>query len=128
LRIKATSELKAAEIRAQTEILKAKLTAEGEAEAKITQVKAEGQCKQIMGETESFVAQKNAEAVKIQGQGEADLKAVLGLRRLYQFLNNKLDVIGAMASNPNLKIFGKSDDTNLSQLAAYSIMNNANRL
>jgi len=42
LRIKATSELKAAEIRAETEILKAKLTAEGEAEAKITKVKAEG--------------------------------------------------------------------------------------
>jgi hypothetical protein len=33
-----------------------------------------------------------------------------------------------MSKNPNLKIFGKSDDTNLSQLAAYSIMNNANRL
>ena len=36
LRIQATSELKAAEIRAQTDILKSKLTAEGEAEAKIT--------------------------------------------------------------------------------------------
>jgi hypothetical protein len=38
LRIKATSELKAAEIRAQTEVLKSKLNAQGEAEAKLTQV------------------------------------------------------------------------------------------
>jgi len=67
-----------------------------------------------MGETESIVAQKTAESVKIEGKGEADLKNVLGLRRLYQFLNKKLDVIGQMADNKNLKIFGKSDDTNLS--------------
>ncbi len=93
LRIKATSELKAAEIRAQTEILKAQLTAEGEAEAKLTQIKAEAQCQTILAETESTVAQKNAEAIQITGKGEADLKGVLGLRRLYQFLNNKLDVI-----------------------------------
>jgi len=53
---------------------------------------------------------------------------VLGLRRLYQFLNSKLDVIGQMARNPNLKIFGKSEDANLSQLAAYSIMNGTSRL
>jgi hypothetical protein len=38
LRIKATSELKAAEIRAQTEVLKSKLNAQGFAEAKLTQV------------------------------------------------------------------------------------------
>ena len=81
-----------------------------------------------MAETESIVALKNAEAVKIQGQNESDLKAVLGLRRLYSFLNSKLEVIRHMSQNPNLKIFGKSDDSNLSQLAAYSIMNGASHL
>jgi len=67
LRIKATSELKAAEIRAQTEILKSKLNASGEAEAKLTGVQADGACAKVLAETESIVALKNAEAVKIQG-------------------------------------------------------------
>ena len=128
LRIKATSELKAAEIRAQTEVLKSKLNAQGEAEAKLTQVQADGQCTKVTAETESIVALKNAEAIKIQGENEASLKSVLGLRRLYAFLNSKLEVIRQMSQNPNLKIIGKSDDSNLSQLAAYSIMNGSSHL
>jgi hypothetical protein len=68
------------------------------------------------------VSQKNAEAVKIEGQGEADLKGVLGLRRLYQFLNTKLEVIRRMSFNPNLMIFGKSDDSSISQMAAYNMV------
>jgi hypothetical protein len=95
-------------------VLKSKLNAQGEAEAKLTQVQAQGACTKILAETESVVAQRNAEAIRIQGQGESDLKSVLGLRRLYQYLNNKLEVIREMSQNPNLKIFGKSDDTNLS--------------
>jgi hypothetical protein len=58
-------ELKAAEIRAETEVLKAKLNAQGQAEAKLTSVQADGQCAKVMAETENIVAQKNAEAVKI---------------------------------------------------------------
>lgn len=122
LRIQAESELKAAEIRAQTLILQAKQQAEGEAEAKLTQVKAEGKCEKIKAGMDNVVAQRNAEAVKIEGQGEADLKGVLGLRRLYQFLNTKLDVIRQMSLNPNLKIFGRSDDSSLSQMAAYNMV------
>ena len=71
---------------------------------------------------DNIVAQKNAEAVKIEGQGESDLKGVLGLRRLYQFLNTKLEVIRQMALNPSLKIFGRSDDSSLSQMAAYNMV------
>jgi regulator of protease activity HflC (stomatin/prohibitin superfamily) len=104
------------------------LNAQGEAEAKLTSVQADGQCAKVNAETQSLVAQKNAEAVQIQGKGEADLKQVLGLRRFYSFLNAKLEVIRFMSLNPNLKIFGKSDDSNLSQLAAYSIMNGASHL
>ena len=128
LKIKSESELKAAEIRAQTLILQSKMTAEGEAEARLTTAKAEGACQRIEAEQQSIVAQKNADSLKIEGQGEADLKAVLGLRRLYQYLNTKLEVIKQMSYNPNLKIFGKSDDTNLAQLAAYSIINNNARI
>jgi hypothetical protein len=62
------------------------------------------------------------------GENEAALKSVLGLRRLYTFLNAKLEVIRQMSQNPNLKIIGKSDDSNLSQLAAYSIMNGSSHL
>jgi hypothetical protein len=122
LRIQAESELKAAEIRAQTQILQSKNLAEGEAEAKLTLVKADGQCEKVKAEQDNIVAQKNAEAVKIEGQGEADLKGVLGLRRLYQFLNTKLDVVRQMGLNPNLKIFGKSDDSSIAQMAAYNMV------
>lgn len=122
LRISAESELKAAEIRAQTLIIQAKMQAEGEAEAKLTLIKAEGQCEKTKAGMDNIVANRNSEAVKIEGQGESDLKGVLGLRRLYQFLNTKLEVIRQMSLNPNLKIFGKSDDSNLSQMAAYNMI------
>ena len=128
LKIQADSEFRAAEIRAQTQIQQAKVRAEGEAEAKITSVKAEGECTKIQAEQQNLVAARNAEAVKIEGQGEADLKGVLGLRRVYQYLNQKLEVLRQMSLNPNLKIFGKSDDSNLSQMAAYSVMNNNSRI
>ena len=41
----------------------------------------------------SEVAEKNAETIKIEGNAEAELKAVLGSRRLYEYLNHKLSVI-----------------------------------
>ena len=66
-RIEAESQLKAAEIRALTQIIQAKLNAEGQAEAKLTQVKADGQCQKIQAEQDSTVAIKNAERVKIEG-------------------------------------------------------------
>lgn len=50
------------------------MTAEGEATAKITGVKAEGECKKIKASQESQVGIKNAESTKIVGQAEADLK------------------------------------------------------
>lgn len=128
LKIQAESELKAAEIRAQTQIQQAKMQAEGEALAKVTTALAEGDCQKIQAETQNIVAQKNAESIKIEGAAEGELKGVLGFRRLYQYLNSKLEVIKQMGSNPNLKIFGKSDDSNLAQMAAYSIVNNGNRL
>lgn len=126
LRIQAESELKAAEIRAQTQITQAKTLAEGEAEAKLTGVKALGECMKVKAETDNVAASKNAESVKIEGEGEAALKGVLGLRRLYQFLNKKLEVVTQMGLNPNLKIFGKSEDTNLAQMAAYTMVNHNN--
>ena len=60
------------------------------------------------------MATKNAESVKIQGHGESELKNVLGLRRLYTYLDSKLEVIRHMSMNPTVKIIGKSDDSNLS--------------
>lgn len=50
------------------------------------------------------------------------------MRRLYAFLNRKLDVIKEMGLNTDLKIFGKSEDGGLSQLAAYQMVNNNARI
>lgn len=79
-------------------------------------------------DTDNTSAAKNADSVKIEGEGEAALKGVLGLRRLYQYLNQKLEIITQMSQNPNLKIFGKSEDTNLAQMAAYTMVNHNNVL
>jgi len=128
LKIQAESELKAAEIRALTKVLEAKLQAEGQAEAILTKVKADGTCVKTQAEVDNTVSGKNAEAIKIEGQGEADLKSVLGLRRLYQYLNTKLNVLKVMSTNPNFKIFGKSEDTSLAQMAAYTMVNHNNIL
>ncbi len=94
----------------------------------LTGVKADGQCAKIKAQQDSVVAQKNADAVRVEGQGEEALKGVLSLRRLYTFLNRKLDVIREMGLNKDLKIFGKSDDGGLSQLAAYQMVNNNARI
>ena len=72
----------------------------------------------------SQVAEKNAEAVKVEGQAEGELSKVLGSRRLYEYLNTKLKIVKAMGFNPNLKIFGNSNDNVVSQMAAYRLMNN----
>ena len=121
-KIQAESELKAAEIRAQTKILQAKQLAVGVAEADITKVEAQNQAKEIVAKQENIVAEKNAESIKIEGSAEGELTKVLSLRRLYDFMNAKLQVITAMASNPNLKIFGNTDDSSLSQMAAYGLL------
>lgn len=67
------------------------------------------------------MAEKNAEAIRVEGQAEGELSKVLGLRRFYEYLNAKLDVIKQIGLNPNLKIFGNTDDSALSQMAAYGI-------
>jgi hypothetical protein len=65
----------------------------------------------------------NAEVLKIEGNTEKELAAVLASRRQYEYLNSKLDALAAMGNNPNLKIFGNSQDNVLSQMAAYNINN-----
>jgi len=54
----------------------------------------------------SKVADMNAEVIKLEGNAEAELVKVLASRRQYEYLNAKLDTLGAMGSNKNLKIFG----------------------
>ena len=68
------------------------------------------------------MAEKNAETIKIEGNAEAELKPVLASRRLYEYLNHKLDVIKALGGNPNFRIFGQQSDKVLSQLAAYRLL------
>eukprot|EP00347_Sterkiella_histriomuscorum_P018054 403346966 len=122
-KIQAESELKAAEIRAENQILQAKLLAQGLAEADTTSIHAENQSKLILAEQENKVAEKNAEAIKIEGIAEGELQKVLSLRRLYEYLNKKLDVVRQIGQNPNLKIYGNTDDSALSQMAAYGLLN-----
>ncbi len=75
---------------------------------------AENTGKLVIAEQESKVAEKNADSIKIEGQAEGELSKVLSLRRLYEYLNKKLDVVKQIGLNPNLKIFGNSDDSSIS--------------
>ena len=101
--------------------------AQGCAEAEVTNVQAENKSREIIAHQESIVAEKNAESIKIEGTAEGELAKVLGLRRLFEFLNAKLEVIKAIGKNPNLKIYGNTDDSSLSQMAAYGLLQNNNR-
>jgi hypothetical protein len=47
---------------------------------------------------------------------------VLASRRLYEYLNTKLEVIRALAKNPNFKVFGDQQDKVISQMAAYRLL------
>lgn len=96
---------------------------EGAAEAKMIEVGGQGYANYKMAEQMSKVADKNAEVTKIEGTAEAELSKVLASRRLYEFLNKKLNVIKSLALNSQLKIFGKQADGNaMSQLGAYGLM------
>jgi hypothetical protein len=73
------------------------------------------------------VADKNAEVTKIEGNAESELKSVLGLRRVYEYLNAKLDVVKSMGQNANLMIFGSGNkDDAISQIGALGLLRNGN--
>ena len=102
----------------------AKTRAKGHAEAEVLSAEAGAYQEVRAAEVIAEGAQKRAETLNIEGSAEAELKTVLGSRRLYEFLNHKLGVIRALGSNPNFKIFGNQSDKTLSQLAAYRLMEN----
>lgn len=60
---------------------------------------SEGQCRKIQAKQEGIVALTTSEALQITGKGESDMKAVLELRRRYQVLNAKLEVVREMGSS-----------------------------
>lgn len=120
-KIQAESELQAQIIKAKNLIWKAQLLSKGKAEAKIIEVEADNYCEKKMAEQMNIVSEKNAECIRVEGQAEGELSKVLGLRRLYEYLNAKLSVVTALGNNPNAKIFGDQKDDMLSQMAAYGI-------
>ena len=125
-KITADSELRAQTIRAEIKILESKLTAQGKAEAEVIKVEGSAYANLKIAEQMLKVADKNAEITKIEGSAEAELQRVLGSRRLYQFMNAKLDAIRALGQNINLKIFGSSSSDSLSQIGAYGLFKNGN--
>ncbi len=128
-RLTAESELKGQEINAETKIIQNKLLAEGKAEALKIKVDAQAKCQMMMANKMSEVADKNSEAIRIQGTTEGELAKVLASRRQYEFLNKKLDVVKAIGQNPNIKIFGNQSDNVVSQMAAYRLLHpNDNRM
>ena len=98
------------------------MKAQGYAEAKMVEVDASNYSNLKAAEVISQVAEKNADTLRIEGNGEAELKAVLANRRLYEYLNSKLDIIKSLARNPNFKLFGNQQDKALSQIAAYRLL------
>ena len=82
------------------------MKADGIAEAHILKAQADAYQEKKNAEVISEVSEKNAETIKVEGGAESELRAVLNSRRLYEYLNHKLDVIRALGSNPNFKIYG----------------------
>lgn len=105
-RIEAESELKAQLIRAETQVMQAKLMATGNAQAQTVKVEAENYCELKVAEQMKEVAVFNAEVLKVEGKTEQELAKVLQSRRQFEYLNAKLDTVAAMSGNAKVKIFG----------------------
>ena len=86
--------------------MQSKQLAEGKASAELLEREAEAYQNLRNAEVIAKVAQKNADITQIEGQAEKELQPVLAQRRLFQYLNAKLDVIRSLAVNNNFKIFG----------------------
>jgi hypothetical protein len=117
------SKLTAAQIRAETEIIKAKMLADGKAQSIIIQAENEAYCSVKLAEQMNAVADKNAEAIRVEGEAEGQLTKVMQSRRMYEYLNKKLEVLLALAHNKNIKIYGNQSDDKITELAAYRLLN-----
>lgn len=121
-KIATKTELDAQIIDSERIVRTATLNAVGDADVRKINVNAACYKDVTLSIAQATVAFKNADTVKIEGNAEGELKAVLASRRLYAYLNDRLNVIRALAHNKNVKIFGKQNDNALSQLAAYRLM------
>jgi len=53
----------------------------------------------------------NADVVATDASAESEIQEVLLMRRSYDYMHKKLDVLEKASKNPNLKIYGESDDS-----------------
>jgi hypothetical protein len=59
------------------------------------------------------VADLGAETTKIIGDSEVRIKNVMQSRRKYEYLMKQLEVVKALKTNPNVKIFGQNDSDSM---------------
>lgn len=126
-RIDAESELQAQKIKAEIKIQESKMRAEGKLDARLIEVEANSYQQTHITSQESKVADKQAEITKIEGNAEVELKSVLALRRMYQYMNSKLGVIKAMGKNSQMAIFGSGQkDDAIAQIGALGLLRGSN--
>lgn len=126
LEIHANAELAAEEIRAMTRQIEAKIIAEGTSECE--KLKAENEAILSIKEAEivKAVAEKKAEAARIEGETEQKISDMIARKRTYDIKMKKLSILNALASNPNLAIYGKQNDTMITQMAAFRLIDKDN--
>jgi hypothetical protein len=59
------------------------------------------------------VADLGAETTKIIGDSEVRIKNVMQSRRKYEYLMKQLEVVKALKTNANVKIFGQNDSDSM---------------
>lgn len=77
--------------------------------------------KTTIAQAEVTVAEKKSEAYEIEGRSEAELAKLLQSRRNYEVNMRRLGVLKAMSENPNVVVYGSSQDNLLSQVAAFRV-------
>ncbi len=59
------------------------------------------------------VADFGVETTKLIGDSEVRIKTVMQSRRKYEYLMKKLQVVKALKTNTNVKIFGQNDSDSI---------------
>ncbi len=76
----------------------------------------------MIAEKQRDVADQKAEQVSTDASAESEIMDVLLMRRSYDYMHKKLDVIDEASKNGGLKIYGNSNDNVITQMAAYNIV------
>lgn len=115
--------MKKQQIDGETLVTKSKDESLGTSQAQAIEVAANNESKKKIAAKMFDIMGIRSATIDTVGQGEGAVAKVMNMRRKYEHLNAKTDVIRSFRENQNLRIFGDNNDNTISQMAAYNVSN-----